>query len=72
MKSNFSSEYYPHQRLATPAGGNGEKFADVPALFYQHLPPEQYQAMQQFYRAAYEQARGASQPAIARDRQARF
>jgi hypothetical protein len=62
MQNHFSSDLFHRRPQAAPNGGNWEQFAQVPPLFHQHLSPEQYQAMRQFYRAAYESARAQAGP----------
>ena len=57
MENPFSSELFRRHSQADSSSESMQHFVQVPSVFYQALTPAQYQAMQQFYQVAYEQAR---------------
>jgi hypothetical protein len=57
MINPFDSDAFRRRSLVSNPAEGLDAFVQVPQSFYQNLTPEQYQAMQQFYRVAYEKAR---------------
>jgi hypothetical protein len=67
MFDPFDSDTFRRRPLASSQAEDLDAFVQVPQSFYQHLTPDQYQAMQQFYRVAYEKARQQVNPSSLSD-----